>query len=43
MIPRSRFGDGLLLPVHERERRDAVGVQHPRVTQVALPQPHGDP
>jgi hypothetical protein len=34
--------DGLLL-VHEREIRDAVGVEHTRATQVARLQQHGDP
>src|ERR1700730_1506997 len=43
MIPCSRFRDGPLLPVHESEGRDAVGVEHSLAAEGAGLQPYGDP
>ncbi len=43
MIPRNQFRDRLLLLVHDRERRYAVGVEQTRTTEDAGPQPHSDP
>ena len=39
MIPCSRFRDGPLLPVHESEGRDAVGVEHSLAAEGAGLQP----